>query len=46
MTCHDIGWVLGAYVRFGSLNFIITNEGELAKVVAPQPLPPSASTPS
>ena len=30
MASHDISWVLGAHVRFGNLNFIITVGGELA----------------
>jgi hypothetical protein len=24
MACHDIGWVLSAHMRFGSLDFIVT----------------------
>ena len=32
MTSHDISWVLGAHVRFGDLDFIVTMEGELAWV--------------
>ena len=29
MANHDISWVLGAHVRFGSLDFILTVGGEL-----------------
>ena len=29
MANHDVSWVLGAHVRFGSLDFIITVGGEL-----------------
>ena len=29
MANYDIGWVLGAHVRFGSLDFIIMVGGEL-----------------
>ena len=29
MANHDISWVLGAHVRFGNLDFIITVGGEL-----------------
>ena len=32
MASHDISWVPGAHVRFGDLDFIITTEGELARV--------------
>ena len=34
MVTHGIGWVLGAHVRFGDLDFIITVEGELAMAPA------------
>jgi len=30
MANHGISWAMGAHVHFGSLNFIITVEGELA----------------
>ena len=30
MANHAISWVLGAHVRFGNLDFIVTLEGELA----------------
>ena len=40
MADHAISWVLGAHVRFGDLDFIITVEGELALArVAIQSLP-------
>ena len=29
MANHDVSWVLGAHVRFGSLDFIVTVGGEL-----------------
>ena len=39
MASHDVSWVLGAHVRFGNLDFIVTMEGELAQVsAAVQPL--------
>ena len=39
MASHDVSWVLGAHVRFGDLDFIITTEGELAQAPATvQPL--------
>ena len=30
MASHGISWVLGAHVRFGDLDFIVTLGGELA----------------
>jgi len=27
---HGVSWVLGAHVRFGNLDFIVTMEAELA----------------
>ena len=30
MANHDISWVLGAHVRFGSLDFIVAGGGELS----------------
>ena len=39
MANHSISWVLGAHVRFGDLDFIITAEGELARApIVVQPL--------
>ena len=39
MANHGVSWVLGAHVRFGNLDFIVTIEGELAQVpAAVQPL--------
>ena len=39
MASHSVSWVLGAHVRFGNLDFIVTMEGELARVpTAIQPL--------
>ena len=34
MASHGISWVLGAHVRFGNLDFIITVGGELVLVHA------------
>ena len=34
MAIHDVSWVPGAHVRFGNLDFIISTEGELARVPA------------
>ena len=31
MASHSVSWVPGAHVHFGSLHFIITAEGELAR---------------
>ena len=31
MANHGISWVPGAHMHFGSLNFVITMEGELAQ---------------
>ena len=40
MANHDISWVLGAHVRFGSLDFVITMGGELVRAhTAIQSLP-------
>ena len=39
MASHGVSWVLGAHVRFGNLDFIVTTEGKLAQVLAAvQPL--------
>ena len=38
MASHGISWVLGARVHFGSLDFFVTMEGELAR--APTPVQP------
>ena len=39
MASHGVSWVLGAHVRFGNLNFIVTMEGGLAQApTAVQPL--------
>ena len=39
MASHGISWVPGAHVRFGDLDFIVTEEGELARaLVVVQPL--------
>ena len=34
MASHGISWVSGAHVRFGDLDFIVTVEGELARMPA------------
>ena len=39
MASHGVSWVPGVHVRFGSLDFIITTERELAQApTAVQPL--------
>ena len=39
MASHGVIWVLGAHMRFGNLEFIVTTDGELAQVPdAVQPL--------
>jgi len=43
MANHAIGWVLGAHVRFGDLDFIVTLGGELALAHAAVQSPPSAN---
>jgi hypothetical protein len=35
MANHGVCWVPGAQVHFGSLDFFITTEGELARAPAP-----------
>ena len=35
MASHGVSWVSGAHVCFGSLDFFITTEGELARAPAP-----------
>jgi hypothetical protein len=42
MASHNIGWVPGAHVRFGGLDFIVTSEGDLVR--APAPVLPSLTT--
>ena len=40
MANHNVSWVLGAHVRFGSLDFVITVGGELVRAqTAIQSLP-------
>ena len=34
MSNRNVSWVLGAHVRFGDLDFIVTMEGELAMASA------------
>jgi hypothetical protein len=41
MASHGVSWTLGAHMRFGSLDFFITTEGELAR--APTPIQPLRS---
>ena len=39
MAIHDVSWVLGAHMRFGILDFIVTTEGGLVQApTAIQPL--------
>jgi hypothetical protein len=40
MASHGINWTLSAHVCFGSLDFIITMEGELVQALAPVQTPP------
>ena len=42
MASHGVGWVPGAHVRFGSLDFIVMTEGEVAQ--APAAIQPLHST--
>ena len=42
MASHNVSWVLGTHMRFGSLDFIVTTEGEL--VMAPVAVRPLHST--
>ena len=35
MACHGVSWVPGAHVRFESLDFFVSTEGELARASAP-----------
>jgi hypothetical protein len=35
MASHDIDWTLGAHGRFGSLDFVVTMEGELVQALTP-----------
>ena len=35
MARHDVSWVPGVHVLFGSLDFFVTMEGELARAPAP-----------
>ena len=42
MASHGVSWVSGAHMRFGSMDFIVTTEGELAQAPAAiQPLHPA-----
>ena len=41
MASRGVSWVLGMNMRFESLDFIITMEGELARAPAPIHLPRS-----
>jgi hypothetical protein len=31
MASHGVSWILGAHIRFESLDFFVTTEGELAR---------------
>jgi hypothetical protein len=44
MASHGISWVLGAHMCYGSLDFVVTTEGELVRALAPKILLPPAST--
>ena len=43
MATHAISWVLGAHVRFGDMDFIVTVGGELALAHAATQSLPSVS---
>ena len=34
MASHNLGWISGAHVHFGDLDFIVTTEGELEMATA------------
>ena len=39
LASHSVSWVLGAHLRFGYLDFVVTMEGELVQApTAVQPL--------
>jgi hypothetical protein len=39
MASHGVSWVPGTHVRFGSLDFFVTTQGELTRAPAPvQPI--------
>jgi hypothetical protein len=35
MASHGINWTLGAHMRFESLDFVITMEGDLVQAIVP-----------
>jgi hypothetical protein len=35
MAGHSISWILGVHVRFGTLDFVITTDGERVRALAP-----------
>jgi hypothetical protein len=35
MASHSISWIPGVHVRFRTLDFVITMEGELVRALAP-----------
>jgi hypothetical protein len=42
MANHNADWTPGVHVCFGSLDFVVTTEGELVRVLVPQ-TPPATS---
>jgi hypothetical protein len=40
MASHGIDWTLSAHVRFGSLDYVVTMEGELVQALVPVQAPP------
>jgi hypothetical protein len=40
MASYDIDWTPGALVRFESLDFVVTTEGELVRALTPVQPPP------
>jgi hypothetical protein len=43
MASHGIDWTPSVHVRFGSLDFIVTMEGELVRAILPVQSPPPTS---
>jgi hypothetical protein len=44
MASHDIYWTPGVHVHFGSLDFIVTTNGELVRALDPSLLLPPVLT--
>lgn len=39
MVGHDVVWALGTTIRFGSLDFVLKNEGEMVRALEARPPP-------